>query len=116
MKEILERTLVSNGLLTAFALVGGFPDIPLMEDIVISHRLKRLTRPLCLSARAVTSGTAAIHAAVAAVDPEPGDEIITSARHGRSGYRTSASAAIEPPIELPMMTGRSRSSARLSAR
>ncbi len=29
-------------------------------------------------ARAVTSGTAAIHAAVAAVDPEPGDEIITT--------------------------------------
>jgi len=28
--------------------------------------------------RAVTSGTAAIHAAVAAIDPEPGDEIITS--------------------------------------
>jgi perosamine synthetase len=30
-------------------------------------------------ARAVTSGTAAIHAAVAAIDPEPGDEIITTA-------------------------------------
>jgi perosamine synthetase len=29
-------------------------------------------------ARAVTSGTAAIHAAIAAVDPEPGDEIITT--------------------------------------
>jgi perosamine synthetase len=29
-------------------------------------------------ARAVTSGTAAIHAAVAAIDPEPGDEIITT--------------------------------------
>src|SRR5262245_34594889 len=29
-------------------------------------------------ARAVTSGTAAIHTAIAAVDPEPGDEIITS--------------------------------------
>jgi perosamine synthetase len=31
--------------------------------------------PYC---RAVTSGTAAIHTAVAAIDPEPGDEIITS--------------------------------------
>jgi dTDP-4-amino-4,6-dideoxygalactose transaminase len=30
-------------------------------------------------ARAVTSGTAAIHAAIAAIDPEPGDEIITTA-------------------------------------
>ena len=32
-------------------------------------------RPYC---RAVSSGTAAIHAAVAAIDPEPGDEIITT--------------------------------------
>ena len=29
-------------------------------------------------ARGVTSGTAAIHAAIAAIDPEPGDEIVTS--------------------------------------
>ncbi len=29
-------------------------------------------------ARAVTSGTAAVHAAVAAIDPEPGDEIVTT--------------------------------------
>lgn len=29
-------------------------------------------------ARAVTSGTAAIHTAVAAIDPEPGDEIVTT--------------------------------------
>ena len=29
-------------------------------------------------ARAVTSGTAAVHTAVAAIDPEPGDEIITT--------------------------------------
>jgi dTDP-4-amino-4,6-dideoxygalactose transaminase len=28
--------------------------------------------------RAVTSGTAAVHAAIAAIDPEPGDEIITT--------------------------------------
>ena len=28
--------------------------------------------------RAVTSGTAAVHTAVAAIDPEPGDEIITT--------------------------------------
>jgi dTDP-4-amino-4,6-dideoxygalactose transaminase len=30
-------------------------------------------------ARAVTSGTAACHAAIAAIDPEPGDEIVTTA-------------------------------------
>jgi rSAM/selenodomain-associated transferase 2 len=40
----------------AFAAVGGFPDIALMEDIVLSRRLKRLGRPLCLKARALTSG------------------------------------------------------------
>ena len=41
---------------TAFAAVGGYPDIALMEDIVLSQRLKRLTRPLCLRSRALTSG------------------------------------------------------------
>jgi rSAM/selenodomain-associated transferase 2 len=41
---------------SAFAAVGGFPDIALMEDIVLSRRLKRLSRPLCLAARALTSG------------------------------------------------------------
>ncbi|MDX2169654.1 MAG: DegT/DnrJ/EryC1/StrS family aminotransferase [Deltaproteobacteria bacterium] len=30
-------------------------------------------------ARAVTSGTAAVHSAIAAIDPEPGDEIVTTA-------------------------------------
>jgi rSAM/selenodomain-associated transferase 2 len=40
----------------AFASAGGFPDIPLMEDIELSRRLKRLSRPLCLAARATTSG------------------------------------------------------------
>jgi rSAM/selenodomain-associated transferase 2 len=41
---------------SAFTAVGGFPDIPLMEDIVLSRRLKGLGRPLCLRARALTSG------------------------------------------------------------
>jgi rSAM/selenodomain-associated transferase 2 len=40
----------------AFAQVGGFPDIALMEDIVLSRRLKRVTPPACLSARVTTSG------------------------------------------------------------
>jgi len=40
----------------AFAECGGFPDIPLMEDIALSRRLKRLGRPLCLNARVITSG------------------------------------------------------------
>ena len=35
--------------------VGGFPDIPLMEDIALSVRLKRERPPLCLTERLVTS-------------------------------------------------------------
>lgn len=40
----------------AFAAAGGFPDQPLMEDIELSKRLKRLGPPACLRARIVTSG------------------------------------------------------------
>ncbi len=39
----------------AFAAVGGFPDIPLMEDVEISRRLKALSPPLCIRSRAITS-------------------------------------------------------------
>ena len=40
----------------AFQRVGGFPPLELMEDIALSTSLKRLSRPLCLSDKAVTSG------------------------------------------------------------
>ena len=40
----------------AFESVGGFPDQPLMEDIELSRRLLALSRPICLTERAVTSG------------------------------------------------------------
>ena len=40
----------------AFQKVGGFADLPLMEDIAISRRLKRLCRPFCIATPAVTSG------------------------------------------------------------
>jgi rSAM/selenodomain-associated transferase 2 len=40
----------------AFVAAGGFPAIPLMEDIALSKRLKRVGRPLCLRERVVTSG------------------------------------------------------------
>jgi rSAM/selenodomain-associated transferase 2 len=40
----------------AFAAVGGFPPIALMEDIALARALKRVTPPLCLPARATTSG------------------------------------------------------------
>lgn len=39
----------------AFQEVGGFPDIPLMEDIVMSTRLKKLSPPACLRQRVITS-------------------------------------------------------------
>jgi rSAM/selenodomain-associated transferase 2 len=35
---------------------GGFPAIPLMEDVALSKRLKRRSPPLCLRERVVTSG------------------------------------------------------------
>lgn len=38
-----------------FTTVGGFPDIPLMEDIALSRRLRRLARPLCLRPALITS-------------------------------------------------------------
>jgi rSAM/selenodomain-associated transferase 2 len=41
---------------TAFAAAGRFPDIPLMEDVALSKRLKRVSRPLCLTARVIVSG------------------------------------------------------------
>jgi rSAM/selenodomain-associated transferase 2 len=40
----------------AFWSIGGFPDLPLMEDIALSQMLKRLCRPACIAAPAVTSG------------------------------------------------------------
>jgi rSAM/selenodomain-associated transferase 2 len=40
----------------AFEKVGGFPDLPLMEDIALSRRLKCLCRPVCITTPVVTSG------------------------------------------------------------
>jgi rSAM/selenodomain-associated transferase 2 len=40
----------------AFANVGGYADLPLMEDIMLSARLKKLSRPACIAARVTTSG------------------------------------------------------------
>ena len=39
----------------AFAAAGGFPELPLMEDIALSRRLRRFGPPLCLKERVVTS-------------------------------------------------------------
>lgn len=39
----------------AFARVGGFPTIALMEDVALSARLKRTGKPLTLRARVTTS-------------------------------------------------------------
>ena len=40
----------------AFEAVGGFPAIPLMEDVALSKSLLRRSRPACLRSRVVTSG------------------------------------------------------------
>lgn len=40
----------------AFDAIGGFPDIPLMEDIRLSARLRRRSPPACLALRVTTSG------------------------------------------------------------
>ena len=40
----------------AFRAAGGFPPIPLMEDIALSRALKRKGPPLCIRRRVVTSG------------------------------------------------------------
>jgi len=39
-----------------FQTLGGFAELPLMEDIEISQRLRRRSAPACLRARVVTSG------------------------------------------------------------
>lgn len=39
----------------AFHAVRGFPDYPLMEDIEISKRLKKLSFPVCLKDKVITS-------------------------------------------------------------
>jgi rSAM/selenodomain-associated transferase 2/rSAM/selenodomain-associated transferase 1 len=40
----------------AFERVGGFPDIPLMEDVALSKRLKQIAPPVCLREPVTTSG------------------------------------------------------------
>lgn len=40
----------------AFERVGGFPEIPLMEDVAVSKLLRALSPPLCLRERVLTSG------------------------------------------------------------
>ena len=41
----------------AFEIVGGFPSIPLMEDVALSKALLRTVgRPACLRERVITSG------------------------------------------------------------
>lgn len=39
-----------------FTAAGGYPDIPLMEDVALSGRLKNFGPPLCLRHRLTTSG------------------------------------------------------------
>jgi rSAM/selenodomain-associated transferase 2 len=40
---------------SAFEKVGGYPIMPLMEDIALSRILKRISRPVCIPQRLMTS-------------------------------------------------------------
>ena len=40
----------------AFGRVGGFPEIPLMEDLVLSRRLRAISRPAGLREKVTTAG------------------------------------------------------------
>ena len=40
----------------AFEQVGGFPELPLMEDVELSKRLNAISPPACIASRATTSG------------------------------------------------------------
>jgi rSAM/selenodomain-associated transferase 2 len=39
-----------------FERIGGYPEQPLMEDVELSRRLRRIARPACLRERVTTSG------------------------------------------------------------
>ncbi len=39
-----------------FDKVGGYPDIPLMEDIALCKKLKPFSPPICLKAKVISSG------------------------------------------------------------
>ncbi|HST58341.1 MAG TPA: TIGR04283 family arsenosugar biosynthesis glycosyltransferase [Longimicrobium sp.] len=69
MLRVVERMMAARSRLTGiatgdqaifvrrdwFARAGGFPEIPLMEDVVLSKTLRGMGAPLCLRARVVTS-------------------------------------------------------------
>jgi rSAM/selenodomain-associated transferase 2 len=40
---------------STFKQIDGFADIPLMEDLDLSRRLKRITRPVCIKTPVITS-------------------------------------------------------------
>lgn len=40
----------------AFVAAGGFPPLPLMEDIALSKQLKKISPPACIAMPALTSG------------------------------------------------------------
>ncbi len=40
---------------SAFNTVGGFPNYPLMEDVELSKRLKRVSKPVCIDETVTTS-------------------------------------------------------------
>ena len=41
---------------STFARIGGFPDVPMLEDVMLCDRLRRVTRPVLLDAFVRTDG------------------------------------------------------------
>lgn len=39
-----------------FEMLGGFADLPLMEDVELTSRLRKISRPACIHQRLITSG------------------------------------------------------------
>ena len=89
MTDKAKMTLPSDG--NASGRTFGAEELQLLQQVLESGTLncthgtvvKQLEQELMDGygvsfARCVTSGTAAVHAAVAAVDPEPGDEVIST--------------------------------------
>jgi rSAM/selenodomain-associated transferase 2/rSAM/selenodomain-associated transferase 1 len=92
-----------------FEAVGGFPEQPLMEDIALSARLRRVSPPACLRERVTTSGrrwdrhglwtTIALMWRLRAAYAQGADPHALALRYG---YRPRATAALAIMAKAPV--------------
>ena len=54
-RKMQEETVENSGRREFFGNLGGFPEVPLMEDIAISKIARQLTKPACLQRPLTTS-------------------------------------------------------------